>query len=168
MTRAGCTEPDRSPPVCGAGRGATAPAVAAQRGLTIIELMIIVAIIGILASVAVPAYQDHTVRQKVREAVSLADPARTALGIACSKGELSGVDNESLGLSPANAWSGDHTRSIAVAGLSSTEGIVAITLRSIGGVVADGQRIVYTGACGAGGMRWTVGGDVLPKYLPGV
>ena len=140
---------------------------AAQRGLTIIELMIIVAVIGIFASVAIPAYQDYMVRQKVREAVDLANPARTALGIACSKGRLSGMDNESLGLSPANAWSGDHTRSIAAAGLSSTEGMVTITLSSIGGVIADGQRIVYTGACGAGGMRWTVGGDVLPKYLPG-
>ena len=167
MIGAGRAEPDGSRPVCGAGRGATAPAVAAQRGLTIIEMMIIVAIIGILASVAVPAYQDHAVRQKVREAVDLANLARTALGIACSTGDLSGVDNESLGLSPANAWSGDHARSIAVAGLSSTEGIVTITLSSIGGVIADGQQIVYTGACGAGGMHWTVGGDVLPKYLPG-
>ena len=106
---------------------------AAQRGLTIIELMIIVAIIGIFASVAVPAYHDYTVRQKVQEAVDLANPARTALGIACSQGNLSRVDNESLGLSPANAYAGDRTRSIAAAGLSSTEGIVTITLSSIGG-----------------------------------
>ena len=140
---------------------------AAQRGLTIIELMIIVAIIGIFASVAVPAYHDYTVRQKVREAVNLANPARTALDIACSQGNLSGVDNESLGLSPANAYAGDRTRSIAAAGLSSTEGIVTITLSSIGGVIADGRQIVYTGACGADGMHWTVGGDLLPKYLPG-
>ena len=139
---------------------------AVQRGLTIIELMIVVAIIGILASVAIPAYQDHTVREKVREAVNLANPARTALGIACSKGNLSGVDNESLGLSPANTYSGDYTRSIAAVGLSSTEGIVTVTLNSIGGVIDDGHQIVYTGACGADGMRWTVGGDLLPKYLP--
>ena len=57
-------------------------------------------------------------------------------------------------------------------GVSSTEGIVTVTLRSIGGVIDDGQQIVYTGACGTGGtggtggMRWTVGGDVSPKYLP--
>lgn len=142
-------------------------AQAARRGLTIIETMIIVAVIGIFASVAVPAYQDYTVRQKVRGVVDLANPARTALGIACLKGRLSGVDNESLGLPPANAWSGDHTRSIVAAGLSPTEGMVTITLHSIGGVIAAGQRIVYTGACSAGGMHWTVGGDVLPKYLPG-
>ena len=138
-----------------------------QKGLTIIELMIVVAIIGILASVAVSAYRDYTVREKVREAVSLADPARTALGIACSQGKLSGADNASLGLSPANAYSGDYARSIAAAGLSSTEGTVTITLNTIGGVIDDGRTIVYSGACGAGGMRWTVGGDVPSEYLPG-
>lgn len=139
---------------------------AAQKGLTIIESMIIVAIIGIIVSVAIPAFQDYRVREKVREAVALADPARSALGIACSQGNLSGADNESLGLSPANAWSGDYTRSIAARGRSAGEGIVTITLTSIGGVIEDGQRIVYTGSCEAGGMRWTMTGDVLPKYRP--
>ena len=139
---------------------------AVQKGLTIIELMIIVAIIGIIVSVAVPAYQDYMVREKVREAVSLADPARAALGIACSQGKLSGAGNESLGLSPANAWPGDFTRSVAAEGRSASEGLVTITLTSIGGVIEDGRRIVYTGTCEAGGMRWTMAGDVLPKYRP--
>ena len=138
-----------------------------QAGLTIIELMIIVAIIGILASVAIPAWQDHTVREKVREAVGLANPARTALGIACSKGDLSGADNQSLGLLPGDAYSGDYTRSVAAAGLGPAQGTVTVTLRPVGGVIAGGQQIVYTGACGADGMRWTVGGDVSSKYLPG-
>ena len=139
---------------------------AGQEGLTIIELMIIVAIIGILASVAIPAYRDYTVREKVREAVNLANPARTALGIACSNGNLAGADNRLLGLPAANAYAGDYTRSIAAAGISSTEGTVTIVLDSIGGVIDEGQRIVYSGACGTDGMGWTVGGDVSPDYLP--
>lgn len=140
---------------------------AAQSGLTIIELMIVVAIIGILISVAVPAFRDYSVRGKVREAANLANPARTALGIACSKGELSGADNRSLGLPPPSAHSGDYTRSIAAVGLSTTEGTVTITLDSISGVIAEDQQIVYSGACGTDGMRWTVGGTVPPEYLPG-
>ena len=139
---------------------------ALQEGLTIIKLMIVVAIIGILASVAIPASRDYMVRVGVQEAANLANPLRAALGIACSKGSLSGADNESLGLSPANAYAGEHTRSIAAAGLDATQGTVTITLSSIGSVIDDGQQIVYTGACDADGMTWTITGDLLPKYLP--
>lgn len=139
---------------------------AVQRGLTIIESMIIVAIIGIILSVAIPAFQDYRVREKVREAVNLADPVRAALGIACSQGKLSGADNASLGLPPADDLSGDYTRSVEAAGLGATGGVVTITLDAIGGVIGDGWTIVYTGACEAGGMSWTVGGDVPPRYLP--
>ena len=138
----------------------------AQRGLTIIELMIVVAIIGILASVALPAVRDHMVRQKVRAAADLANPARTALGIACSKGELAGADNLSLGLPPGHTYAGEYTRNIAAAGHDSTAGTVTVTLRSMAGVIDDGRRIVYSGACGADGMQWTITGDVPPRYLP--
>lgn len=139
---------------------------AVQSGLTIIELMIIFAIVGILASVAIPAYQDYMARETVREAVSLANPARTALGIACSQRTLSGADNESLGLAPADGISGGAARSIAAAGTSETEGVVTITFNAVGGRIDDGQQILYTGACGADGMNWTVTGDVPPRYLP--
>ena len=138
----------------------------AQEGLTLIKLMIVIAIIGILASMAIPAYQDHAVRTKVREAADRANPVRTALGIACSEGSLSGVDNASLGLEPAGAYAGLSARSIAAAGVSTNEGTVTIVLESIDGVIREDQTIVYTGTCNAGRMSWTVAGDILPKYLP--
>ena len=140
---------------------------AVQEGLTIIELMIIVAIVGVLASVAIPAWQDYTMRERVGVAAAVANPARAALGIACSKGNLSGADNASLGLAPGDAYSGEFTKKVVASGVSATEGIVTVTLRSIGGSVEDDGQIVYTGTCGADGMRWTMGGDVPPEYLPG-
>ena len=138
----------------------------AQKGLTLIETMIIVAIIGILISAAIPAWQDHVVRTKVREAADRANPLRTALGIACSEGTLSGASNASLGLEPAAAYSGSYAREIAAVGAGPTEGSVTITLEPIDGVVQEGQTIIYTGVCGADGMSWIVTGTVLPKYLP--
>ena len=62
-----------------------------QQGFTLIELMIVVAIIGILAAIAIPAYQDYTVRAKVTEGLSLADSAKIAIAEAYQSNDLPGV-----------------------------------------------------------------------------
>ena len=68
-----------------------------QNGFTLIELMIVVAIIGILAAIALPAYQDYTVRAKVSEAVSVSAPARTAMAVACNDATLATSTDATLG-----------------------------------------------------------------------
>jgi type IV pilus assembly protein PilA len=141
-----------------------------QKGFTLIELMIVVAIIGILAAVAIPAYQDYTVKAKIQEAVNLSSPHRAALGIACSEGEMGvaglGVTQTDLGLAAATNYNAKYTTSIAALGASTTSGTVTLTMKTIGNAVAANQTIIYTGTCAPGGMTWTVSGTVATKFRP--
>ncbi len=138
-----------------------------QKGFTLIELMIVVAIIGILAAVAIPAYQDYTVRAKIQEAVNLSNPHRTSLGIACSEGSLSNANmTTDLGLATMGAYTGKYTQTIAAYGDTSTSGTVVLSMAAIGNAVQAGQTITYTGTCTPGGMTWAVTGSVQAKFLP--
>jgi type IV pilus assembly protein PilA len=140
-----------------------------QQGFTLIELMIVVAIIGILAAVAIPAYQDYTIKAKVQEGVSLSNPHRTALGIACSEGELSsGMTHSELGLAAASEYEGNVVDDITAAGTSTTTGTVFIDYKPIGSQITDAMGVVYTGTCSPGGMTWSVAGSASfpDKFLP--
>ncbi len=137
-----------------------------QKGFTLIELMIVVAIIGILAAVAIPAYQDYTVRAKVQEGVNVSNPARTALGIACSEAVLSGANHTTMGLSLAASYDTTYVQSVTADGADSTTGTVTIVYDGIGSQVTAGQTVTYTGTCGAAGMTWALSGTVASKYHP--
>lgn len=142
-----------------------------QAGFTLIEAMIVVAIIGVLAAIAIPAYQDYTVKTRVLEGVSLSSPARTALALACQEADLANMTgNSGLGLITAASYgqNSDVVTSISAQGTSATGGTVTITFAAIGSSIDAGSTVIYTGTCGSGGMSWTAaaGGDFPTKFVP--
>ena len=143
-----------------------------QQGFTLIELMIVVAIIGILAALAVPAYQDYTIRSKVGEAASLASAARTAVDVYYSEnGTLPAIginQQNSLGLSAAASYNAKYVSTVAVA--VAVPGQVVVTLKSIQDLgTAKGLVVAYTPYRQAGNLVWhnTTSASTVPtKYLP--
>ncbi len=141
-----------------------------QKGFTLIELMIVIAIIGILAAIAIPAYQDYTIRSKVSEGLNLAGAAKLAVAETYdSKGGMPTQGNISYGLPQAASIAGNYVLSVAAA---ATTGIITITYNTnVGGnPTANGRVIVLSpDTSSIGAMGWTCGGGAtnMPnKYLP--
>jgi len=132
-----------------------------QQGFTLIELMIVVAIIGILAAVALPAYQDYTTRAKVSEVVIMASPAK--LAVAETVSSLGGLAS----LTAANSGYVFPGATKYVSGVTITDATGVVTATSIVNNAAG--NIVLTPvevAAGTGQLRWTCTTTINVKYVP--
>ena len=135
-----------------------------QKGFTLIELMIVVAIIGILAAVALPAYQDYTVRAKVSEVILAASSAKVAVSEAAQAGGSMGA------VSSVASQSSKYVASVGYVATDATFGIITALAQGDGSIT--GKGVEFLGERKDNGqVQWTcraatTGTAMDAKYLP--
>jgi len=140
-----------------------------QQGFTLIELMIVVAIIGILAAIAVPAYQDYTIRSRVGEGASLAGAARTAVDVMHAEGiplvSLPTTGNVSYGLTAGASYNAKYVSYVSVL----QNGVVEVGLKGVKELgSAKGTMFRYTPSDHGGNLQWDISSSssTPTKYRP--
>ncbi|HGG8022756.1 TPA: pilin [Neisseria meningitidis] len=127
-----------------------------QKGFTLIELMIVIAIVGILAAVALPAYQDYTARAQVSEAILLAEGQKSAVTeYYLNHGEWP-KNNTSAGVASASDIKGKYVKEVEVA-----KGVITATMLSTGvNKEIQGRKLSLWAKRQAGSVKWFCGQPV--------
>ncbi len=135
-----------------------------QKGFTLIELMIVIAIIGILAAIAIPQYQDYVTRSKITEGFNLAAPAKTALAetyqsLGRTPTGTNAAGGNSWGLPTAASITGHYVSGVLLNGTPTGGGpTITVTYNTqVGGGVISGNAVVLTADTGSGSIAWACG-----------
>jgi type IV pilus assembly protein PilA len=135
-----------------------------QQGFTLIELMIVVAIIGILAAIAIPAYQDYTIRAQVSEGLNLTGACKAAVTEYYQDQGAFPADNATAGLEAKGNIKGKYTTQIEV----TAGGICEATYGVDANANITGAVLSMTPTDNAGSVSWACQGDatLVDKWLP--
>ncbi len=139
-----------------------------QKGFTLIELMIVVAIIGILAAVAIPAYQDYTQRAQVAEGFTMVEGAKTAIA---EFGQSNGAYPAAADITALDIETADLAGKYSDATVTAGTGVITVTMKAAGIVGADvaGTTITFTPPALAGmtgSFTWVCTSTAKQKFLP--
>ncbi len=133
-----------------------------QQGFTLIELMIVIAIIGILAAVALPAYQDYVSRSQAAEAMNLAGGLKIQVADSFSdKGDFDDASSGSDGIPAAADVKGKYTTQVAVA-----SGVINATIGGDASATIAGNIITLSPVTNNGSLSWVCSFDGAGKYMP--
>ena len=134
-----------------------------HQGFTLVELMIVVAIIGILASMAIPAYQSYSIRAQVSEGMVLSGPIQLAVASFHKEKGFYPADNADAALELPASYAGSYVSSISVNGA-----VISIQYGNKANAAISGWDVLITATSNAGSIGWTCasGGIISDKYLP--
>ena len=145
---------------------------AIQKGFTLIELMIVIAIIGILAVIALPAYQDYTARAQVSEAFALAEGQKAAVVEYYADKGAYPANNEAAGVAAADKITGKYVNSVSIG----KEGVITATMKTDNvNAALSGKTLTLepkasvdatSAANNPGSFTWECGGTIDTKYRP--
>ncbi len=134
-----------------------------QQGFTLIELMIVVAIIGILASIAMSAYRNYVIRTQIAEGLALSAPVKVAVAEYHNQTGAYPANNTDATLGPPSTYTGSYVDSISVTGA-----VISIQYGNGANGLISGETVTITAQNNPGSMDWDCasGGVISETYLP--